>query len=322
MPINVINRMKKLLYSILIFLLSLSSAFSEKNFSLLPLGVYGGEKSGNVSGFLLKSLEDENFPILLDGGTFVDGVEVYLAKTGSNKPVKDFVKNLRAQFISHAHIDHVAGWILRSTIDLNLFFDSGKEWQLPVFINAEALAELKAGIFNGKLWFNPDKLADKPLYKWNTESGSSLKEISAVYPGLKYGVLAMNHSIPTNGFVFTNKSSAFIYFGDTTRLEKSFWENLSATLKKENIEVLSIAIECAFDNEREKLAISSKHLTPVMLMEQLDLFYNYLKIPFKVFIYHIKPDYRQNIELQLKEYSSNKKYLELSILEQGIKVDF
>ena len=61
--------MRQLLFPFFIFLLS-NAAYCAPVFEILPLGVYGGLKDGNLSAYLLKTIESENY-MALDGGTLV-----------------------------------------------------------------------------------------------------------------------------------------------------------------------------------------------------------------------------------------------------------
>ena len=66
--------MRKLLIILYIFLLS-SATYCSPIFEVLPLGVYGGLKDGNLSAYLLKTIKSKNYASL-DAGSLAQGLRI------------------------------------------------------------------------------------------------------------------------------------------------------------------------------------------------------------------------------------------------------
>ena len=86
-------------------------------FHVLPLGVKGGLDESNLSAYLVASAGSSKF-ICLDAGTVYSGLTVSRKKGSIHKTEQAFLKeNIQGYFISHGHLDHVAGLILNSPED-------------------------------------------------------------------------------------------------------------------------------------------------------------------------------------------------------------
>ena len=101
------------LFSIAVF----THPFAQKanSFTILPLGVKGGLDESNLSAYMIAAAGSDNY-ICLDAGTINAGLQKIVASKlfyGSN--AEDIQKKyIKAYFISHAHLDHVAGLIINS----------------------------------------------------------------------------------------------------------------------------------------------------------------------------------------------------------------
>ena len=74
--------------------------------------------------------------------------------------------------------------------------------------------------------------------------------------------------------------------------------------------VKKLIIEVSFPNEMEALALASGHLTPTLLGEEI----RKMRVtPEKIYIAHLKPFYRREIEAQLAHIPG----VELEILVDG-----
>jgi 3',5'-cyclic-nucleotide phosphodiesterase len=106
---------------ILFFIFALNISVNAKaqttstGFTIIPLGVKGGLDEANLSSYMVATKGSSNY-ICLDAGTINAGLQKAVAnKLFTEKNPEEVQKNkIKAYFISHAHLDHLAGLILNS----------------------------------------------------------------------------------------------------------------------------------------------------------------------------------------------------------------
>ena len=259
-----------------ITLLSLKVIAAPANqFDLITLGARGGIQDGNLTAFLLKASQDNQY-ISLDAGTLVNGIKVAADKgafdhisvpddSPYNKVGYILKDRIKGYFISHAHLDHVAGMIIASPDD-----SSKKVYGLPS-VNS-ALVET---YFNWVSWpnftdrgdgfkLNKFTMNDLEVQKWHKVESTSLK----VKP------FPLSHSgVESTAFLFDNQGSAIIYFGDTgpDKVEQSqaietVWHSLVPYVKDKKL--TAIIIEVSFTNATSDQFLFG-HLTPDWLIHEL-----------------------------------------------------
>jgi ribonuclease BN (tRNA processing enzyme) len=111
--------------------------------------------------------------------------------------------------------------------------------------------------------------------------------------GRRITVLPANHVVPAVGFHLDSGEASLVFTGDTT-INDALWAEVN---KIENLRYL--IIETAFPNEEKELAITSKHLCPSMLAEELAK----LKRPTRVYITHLKPGAGTLTMQEVEEYA-------------------
>lgn len=125
--------------------------------------------------------------------------------------------------------------------------------------------------------------------------------------GLEVTPIAVNHLVPTVGFVISDGDSCFLYSGDTYQTD-ALWDVAS------RLPSLKAAfIETSFPNDMAELAAQTKHLTPLLLAEELRKL-NRSEVP--VYIYHMKPRFREKIVSELKQLDE----WNISVLEEGQEI--
>src|SRR5688572_5893771 len=91
------------------------------SFELVPLGVFGGEIEANSSCFLLRSPGSRGW-LMLDCGSPVSGLLAWKAKSGSwearMREVQSALREVRAILLTHSHLDHLYGFILKSPVHM------------------------------------------------------------------------------------------------------------------------------------------------------------------------------------------------------------
>lgn len=265
----------------LVFFLSflLIYNFSQANtpvthFMVMPLGTSGGELEDNLSSYLVAAVNTHEF-VALDAGTLCSSIKKIplneLKKMGINVNNQSssqtlLTQNLKAYLISHAHLDHVSGLVMCSTID------NTKE----IMGRDTTINYIRDYIFNNKIWPNFGDEGELPqvkryhyvrleLGRWYPLTGTPMK-VSA-YP------LSHGNSYPSTAFLLEFKGSYLLYFGDTgaDSLEHSedirkIWKVVAPLIRSHRLK--AIFIEASYSNERPDNLLFG-HLTPHWLESEL-----------------------------------------------------
>jgi ribonuclease BN (tRNA processing enzyme) len=203
--------------------------------------------------------------------------------------------------LSHLHFDHIKG--LPSLVD-NLVGEA--DHPLKISAISPVLRGLRQHIFNNLIF--PDFYAPMSIGKQAILTESEVFEGKEADLGsVQCLPIRVNHIVPTVGFIIRNDESAFLYSGDTYCTE-AIWNiaRMTPNLK-------AAFIETSFPNELGSLAKDSKHLTPSLLVKE---FQKIGKPDLPLYLYHLKPIYRQKIiqELQALHLPN------LHVLEDGQEI--
>ena len=121
---------------------------------------------------------------------------------------------------------------------------------------------------------------------------------------LKVTAIPVNHIVPTVGLLVSDGQVTVAFSSDTAETEE-FWKVASRAPHLE-----ALFIEASFPNSMRALAEASKHLTPVMLRDELrKLSHNGMDI----LAVHLKPAYRETVARELTELGMDN----LSVMEVG-----
>jgi cAMP phosphodiesterase len=185
---------------------------------------------------------------------------------------------VRHLLISHTHIDHIAS--------LPIFVENayeGKRDCVTVHGSDSVLDCLRRDVFNNRVW--PDFIAmsppDAPFLKLSTLEAGKTVELE----GLRVTPIAVNHVVPTLGFMIEDDGTAVLIASDTGPTEE-IWQraNQVANLK-------AVFLEACFPNQMKWLADVSKHLTPLMFADEV----RKLSRPVPVYAVHIKARFRTQV---------------------------
>lgn len=189
--------------------------------------------------------------MLIDSDVLID------AGTGIGDLPLDELKVIRHVFLTHAHLDHIAGLpLLADTV-----FDDNFSQPLTVYARRETLAALDAHIFNDLIWPDFRKLPspERPIL-----------EFREIVPGETIGVgdrqfnaIAVQHSVPALGFTVGNSNGTLGVSGDT-RANETLWPALNAS-----DDLRALIIEVSFPDEFEALATESGHYCPRTMSRDL-----------------------------------------------------
>ncbi len=321
--------MKKLLLliSILFTLIHFCTAqdIANKNgFDVIPLGVRGGLDESNLSAYLVAANGSKKY-ICLDAGTINAGLKKAVQKNLFDEQGLDQIqkKYIKGYFISHAHLDHVAGLIINSPND-----SEKNIYGFPSVIDV-----LKNNYFTWKAWANFTNEGDKPQlnkYKYTyLTAGSEIKIDSTALSVTPYFLSHVN-PYESSAFLVRNNNSYLLYLGDTgpdslersTKL-KELWSAVASPIKQGTLK--AIFIEVSFDNTTPDKSLFG-HLTPRLLMQELRVL-NQLadgKLnQVKIYITHIKPceNCESNIKNQIKAENDLGLSIEYPIQGKRIKIN-
>lgn len=209
---------------------------------LRVLGCSGGIGAGSRTSAML--VDDD---VLLDAGTGIGDLAL------------EDLYSIRHVFLTHAHLDHIAG--LPMLVDSN--FEEDFETPVTVYARQETLQAIRQHMFNDVIW--PD------FTKLPSEENAMLQFVTC-NPGAKINIgrrefhaVDVQHSVPSLGFTVQNSSGAFAISGDT-RTNKTLWPVLNEC---DDLKVL--VIEVSFPNEQEALATTAGHYCPSTMSKDLEL---------------------------------------------------
>ncbi len=222
--------------------------------------------------------------VLIDAGTGIGDLE--LADLDS----------IRHVFLTHAHLDHIAG--LPMLVDR--LFDDNFDEPLTVHAREETLRAIQAHVFNGIIWPDFAKLPspEQPMLRFNVTSPGDTITINH----RDFYAVDVMHSVPSLGYTVQNSGGAFAVSGDT-KTNETLWPVLNAC---DDLRVL--VIEVSFPDELEQLATESGHYCPRTLTQDLQR----LDHNPDIWLTGMKPGAEQQILQQVIEAAPDKKIQMLS----------
>ena len=181
--------------------------------------------------------------------------------------------------LTHAHLDHIAG--------LPLFIDDlFQTLTEPVRVHAErsVIDALEEHIFNWSIY---------PRFSELKNRFGSVVEYHEFEQGKQFDVrhltvraVAVNHKVPSSGFLISDTSGTIAITGDTAEMNE-FCNEVN------RVEKLSgLFIECALPNELHELASVSHHLTAEKLAHELTKFE---RDDSPIYVINIKPAHREAV---------------------------
>jgi len=296
------------------------------SFTVIPLGVKGGLDESNLSSYLVARTGTTNY-IALDDGTLYSGIRKAIERGVLPGPGSMVLRRyITAYFISHPHLDHVAGLILNSPDD------STKDiYGLPF-----CLEVLQDKYFSWKSWANFGDEGEKPLLKkYHYVPMVTGEEMPIEKTPLSVTAYPLSHGAPYESTAFLVKSgdACLLYLGDTgaDSVEHSdklhlLWQVAGPLVRAGKLK--AIFIEVSFPSEQSDKSLFG-HLTPRWLMEEMkDL--ERMAGPgslkgLPVIVTHMKPgsdhgDQEATIRQELT--ANNPLQLQLIFPEQGQRLEF
>jgi cAMP phosphodiesterase len=191
-------------------------------------------------------------------------------------------------FITHAHLDHIKSIPFLAD---NIIVGKKKN-QINILSIAPVINTIKKHLFNSSMWPdftiipNPDNAI---LNLIGLKVGFSLKLNHYTITPYK-----VNHPVPAVGYLTEDqKGRRFFYTGDTGPTTRT-WQEIG------NKKIHSLIIDVSFPNSMRNMAVTTGHLTPELLREELK---KIPEMPDHVYITHPKPQYFTKIR---KEFNALK----------------
>lgn len=207
---------------------------------ITTLGCSGGIGAGSRTSALL--VDDD---VLIDAGTGIGDMAL------------DDMFSVRHVFLTHAHLDHVAG--LPMLVDAN--FEENFETPVTVYGRTETLEAVQKHLFNDVIWPDFSKLPnpERPILRFVTCNPGSKVTIGH----REFHAVDVRHSVPSLGFTVQNSGGVFAVSGDT-RTNETLWPALNAC-----DDLTALVIEVSFPDEQQALATTAGHYCPATMCEDL-----------------------------------------------------
>lgn len=243
------------------------------------LGCSGGIGAGSRTSAML--VDDD---VLIDAGTGIGDLAL------------EEIDPIRHVFLTHAHLDHIAGLPMLA----DRIFDENFKVPLTVYAREETLRALQDHLFNDVIWPDFAKLptAQNPMLRYHVCSPGDTITINH----RDFYAVDVMHTVPTLGYTVQNSGGAFAVSGDT-KTNETLWPVLNAC---DDLRVL--VIEVSFPDEMERLAAESGHYCPRTLTRDLER----LEQRPEIWLTGMKPGEEQRILEQVIKAAPDRKIRMLS----------
>ncbi len=203
---------------------------------------------------------------MLDDDILID------AGTGLGDLPLNQMTGIRHIFLSHSHMDHIAG--------LPLLADSMfgvHDEPVVVYAQEKTIKALKAHIFNWVIWPDFSELPDKnkPCIRFEIMKPGE----KVIIRKREIEMIPVNHTVPSVAYCVTGKKGIAAFSGDTTTND-TLWAALN---EYEKVDLLFI--EAAFADDDLEISKISKHYCPQLLAEDLKK----IKHSPDIWLTHFKP---------------------------------
>ncbi|MEZ2336153.1 MBL fold metallo-hydrolase [Mucilaginibacter sp. RCC_168] len=310
-----------LTYILLPFVI-LAQPKSKPAFRLVPLGVLGGIDESNLSAYMLAATGTDQY-ICLDAGTLHAGIQrAVVNKTFRVSGEQVLRQYIKGYFISHAHLDHIAGLIINSPED------SSKN----IYGLQSTIETIKTHYFTWANWANFADQGETPaLKKYHYRVLDPGTETDIENTKLKVQAFPLSHSnLISTAFLVQSNDNYILYLGDTgsDTIEKSsnlqnLWQAVAPLIKNKKLK--AILIEVSFPNEQPDKTLFG-HLTPHWFMAEMDKLAT-LTSPaelkgLNIVVTHLKPPTNSITRIKAQLKAANQLQLNLIYPVQGKALNF
>jgi glyoxylase-like metal-dependent hydrolase (beta-lactamase superfamily II) len=194
-------------------------------------------------------------------------------------------------FISHCHLDHVAGLAL--LVDAVL----GKR-KAPVTVHAteKVIAALKQHLFNWVLWPDfaaiPD--AQHAILQWNPIA----RDEAIALDGRTVQACPVNHTDGSSAYWVHKDRAGFLFTGDMASTP-DLWSAFRSEPRLQKV-----IVDCSFANADAEIADKSRHFCPRSLLADIAA----MPLSVEFLIYHLKPGHEDLIMQELKDEGGTREF--------------
>lgn len=313
--------MKTFFFTLFAFSLFSTSTLVAQNLEIIPLGVYGGGDESNLSCYLI-GVQNSNSYLALDAGTIRSGINKAIEHKTFDSPFKTILHDyIKGYFISHGHLDHLAGLIINSPEDT----------AKPIYSLPFVAAIFKHNYFTNAAWANFGNEGESPILgKYTYTKVQPFQPFSIEHTTLSAEVFELSHVNPqkSSAILLKNNDDYVLYFGDTgaDRIEKTnhlktIWEYITPLVQNKNLK--TILIEVSFPNSQPEHLLFG-HLTPKLLNEELSKLAKLAEVEslndLTVIITHLKPSGNQIEVIKRELRENNPLHINYIFPEQGKKI--
>jgi ribonuclease BN (tRNA processing enzyme) len=203
--------------------------------------------------------------------------------------------------LSHSHMDH--------TNCLPFFIENvyGKsERTISLMASPATVYAIRKYLFNNDTWPDFTRLPNHLLPAVRFQELE--REVPFVIDGVTFTPIAVDHLIPTFGYLIEQDGAAILWSSDTGPTRRLFEiANATPNLK-------ALCLETSFDNSLQEVADVSFHLTPRTLERELEKLGR--RIP--VLLHHLKPPCVDRIRYEVRQLRNP----DVEFLEQGREYRF
>ena len=271
----------------------------DARFDVIVLGGSGGLVEGDLTAILV-SRADRTEYIALDLGTLYGGLQRASLPAFSGSKWNDagelLKHHLHGAFISHPHLDHVAGLVIGSP----------ELTKLNVYGLGSTVEALRTHAFGSALWANFTDEGPGAIGRIHLTELTPGTPVSIDAPGLKVEAIPLSHAgVTSTAFLVESDDAALLYLGDTGpdavegrgRLA-ALWQRVKPLVASGRLR--AIFVEASFPDPRDEKLLFG-HLTPKWIMQELESLG-----PVTLVITHVKPslergaDARKSVAEQLR----------------------
>ena len=234
--------------------------------------------------------------MLIDNDVLID------AGTGIGDLALAELHAIRHVFLTHAHLDHIAG--LPMLVDAN--FEEDFETPVTVYAREETLAAVRAHLFNDVIW---------PDFTRIPSEQNAILQLEVCNPGdtktighRDFHAVDVSHSVPSLGYTVQNSGGVFAVSGDT-KTNETLWPALNAC-----DDLRALVIEVSFPDELEALATEAGHYTPRTMCADLER----LQHEPEIWLTGMKPGQEERILRQVIKAAPTKN---IRMLARGTVID-
>ncbi len=314
------NCFRLVLYILLLPVIGFGQGKKSTSFHIVPLGVLGGIDESNLSAYMVAAPGTNDY-ICFDAGTLHYGIEKAVNNGAFSIPAEQVLRRyIKGYFISHAHLDHIAGLIINSPDDT----------AKTIYALGSTIETIKKDYFTWESWANFGDDGEAPaLKKYHYQILTPDSIVNIKNTAMTVQAFPLSHSnLTSTAFLVQSNSAYILYLGDTgaDEIEKShnlqnLWTAIAPLIKTKKLK--AIMIEASFPDEQPDKTLFG-HLTPKRLMKEMHqlagLSGGSLK-GFDLIITHLKPPAASIVKIKAELKAENDLGLNLIFPQQGRPID-